>query len=81
MSARLFIHLVAVLLFACPGLLTLWVSIRGSSWFFGHSTAKLLVAKLGLRWARLLYGLLGLLMLAAAWLIIADPKGLMVSEG
>lgn len=77
MSARAFIYIVALGMFALPGLLAIGISIRGARWFFERSTARQIVERWGFGWARIFYALLGLLMVGAAWLIIADPKGLL----
>lgn len=66
-----------LLMFVLPGILALYVSLRGSEWFFGSHSNRFLVQQLGSRWARVLYFILGLLLLGAAALIWMDPKGLM----
>lgn len=77
MSATTFIYLAVGLMFVLPGVLALWVGIMGSSWFFGSNTSKFIAEKIGMRWARVLYCLLGLLLIAAAILVVVDPMDVM----
>lgn len=77
MSLPVFIRLATLLMFVLPGCLAIFVSLRGSTWFFGSHSNRFMVQKIGLKWARALYFLLGLLLLGAAALIWLDPRGLM----
>lgn len=77
MGPTTFIYLTVALMFVLPGAISLWVGISGSKWFFESSTSRYISKKLGFTWARVLYSLLGLLLIAAAILIIIDPLNVM----
>lgn len=71
------LRLSTLLMFVLPGILALYVSLKGSEWFFGSSSNRFLVNQIGAKWARVFYFILGLLLLGASALIWIDPKGLM----
>ncbi|MDN4754575.1 Imm17 family immunity protein [Porphyromonadaceae bacterium W3.11] len=77
MSIQLFIRIATLLMFVFPGVLSLYVSIKGSNWFFGGQSNRYLVQSMGRKWARVLYFILGVLLLGAALMIWMDPRGLM----
>lgn len=77
MSIQVFIRIATLLMFVLPGLLSLYVSLKGSDWFFGGHSNRYLVQSIGRRWARILYFILGVLLLGAALMIWIDPRGLM----
>lgn len=77
MTALWFIRFVMLLMFVLPGVLSVWVGISGSRWFFDSRGTGFWRRKLGLRGARIMYVVLGLLLLGCGVVFMLDPLGLM----
>lgn len=71
------VYIALGLMFVLPGLMALWVGVRGSRWFFNSRSYGFLPKKIGLGGARIAMVLVGLLLLAAAVLVVVDPMGIM----
>lgn len=79
MSALLVVRIAALLMFVLPGVLALSVGIRGSRWFFESDGVAFFRKHLGLKYTRILYVVLGLLLLACGVLILTDPLQVMTT--
>lgn len=77
MNALWFIRIAMLIMFVLPGLLSLWVGIAGSKWFFESHGTRFLRHKLGVNGARIIYVILGLLLLGCGIIFILDPLGVM----
>ncbi|WP_298631871.1 hypothetical protein [uncultured Porphyromonas sp.] len=71
------VYIALGLMFVFPGLMALWVGVRGSRWFFDSRSYGFLTKKIGWGGARITMVIVGLLLLAAAVLVIVDPMGIM----
>lgn len=61
-------------IFALSGLISLGVGLTGAKWFLSSSNARPVVQYLGLKGARIFYGVLGCILLAmAAWFLYSEP--------
>lgn len=71
------VYIALGLMFVFPGLMALWVGVRGSRWFFDSRSYNFLSKRLGWIGARITMVIVGLVLLAAAVLVIVDPMGIM----
>lgn len=71
------VYIALGVMFVLPGLLAMWVGIRGSKWFFGSHSYSYLVERIGMGWARVVMIIVGLLLLGATVLVVLDPMGVM----
>lgn len=77
MNAQWFIRIVMLLMFVFPGILSLWVGVSGSRWFFESRNTHFWRKHLGLTGARIVYIILGLLLLGCGVIFLLDPLGVM----
>lgn len=77
MSAVWFVRIVMLLMFVLPGILSLWVGVSGSRWFFESRGAGFWRRRLGLRGVRIVYVVLGVLLLGCGVIFMLDPLGVM----
>lgn len=81
MSAPLVVKIAAFLMFILPGLMALVAGLRGSRWFFESGGVAFFKRHLGLKYTRVLYVVLGLLLIAGGLLILLDPLQVMEAGG
>lgn len=77
MTLKELVYIALLVMFVLPGLLAIGVGVRGSRWVFDSPSYRFIVRRLGMGWARLLFVLLGILLLGAALLVLWDPMGVM----
>lgn len=64
--------LIMASMFAIGGVFSLIAAVAGWDWFFRSPNVKALTMGVGKRWQRVIYGIAGLLMIAASTRIILD---------
>lgn len=77
MSAVWFVRIVMLLMFVLPGILSLWVGVSGKPVVLREQGAGFWRRRLGLRGARVVYVVLGVLLLGCGVIFMLDPLGVM----
>lgn len=77
MSPALLVKVIAVLLFMAPGLLSLVAAVLGCHWFIDSRSASPIRNYFGVMGTRIFYGIVGLLLITAGFVMLTDPMGVL----
>lgn len=76
MTPENILRIISSILFLLPGILSLFVSLSGASWFFESGGTAFFRKLLGIRWTRILYFILGVALIFAGAVLLMNPISL-----
>lgn len=77
MRLETLVYIALILMFVIPGFLAIWVGVRGSAWFFSSPSYRYMVERIGMRWSRVLFVVLGIVLISVAVMVLIDPMEVM----